>query len=255
MSLDAAVPEVFDQPSLWRIEGAHALGLAAGDMIAVMSPGPAFPAVLHSLESALPPSVNVIVDLGAGAGGVSEWLRRATDASVYAIDPVDGARAAATRTFPFLHVLEGRADHAPLPDSFADVVLLSGVISLMIDLDSTFAEVDRLLRRSGRVAIADLFSNSQKSQCSPPNIFRSVEDITRLLRRHGFTTCSIGFGNATPDAVWAAAAQAVDEWIDAHCVDRVGYAEWNRDRLHLRDHVESGDVIGGCIVARRTSES
>jgi ubiquinone/menaquinone biosynthesis C-methylase UbiE len=254
VSLDAAVPEVFDQPSLWRLEGAHALGLTADDMIAVMSPGPAFPAVLRSLESALPPSVDVIVDLGAGAGGVGEWLRRATDASVYAIDPVDGARAAATRTFPNLHVLEGCADHAPLPDSFADVVLLSGVISLMTDVGCVFAEADRLLRRSGRVAIADLFSNSQMSRCSPPNIFRSVEDVTCMLRRHGFTTCSIGFGDPTPDASWAAVAQAVDEWIDAHCMGRAGYAEWNRDRRHLRDHVESGTVIGGCIVARCTSE-
>jgi ubiquinone/menaquinone biosynthesis C-methylase UbiE len=150
-----------------------------------------------------------------------------------------------------LHVLEGSADDAPLPDSFADVVLLSGVISLMTDLGSVFAEAARLLKGNGRVAIADLFSNSEATRCSPPNIFRSVEDVTRALWRQGFSTCSLGFGSATPDVSWAAAAQAVDDWIDAHCVDRAGYAEWDRDRRHLRDHIESGNVIGGCIVAAR----
>jgi SAM-dependent methyltransferase len=152
-------------------------------------------------------------------------------------------------------VLEGSADDAPLPDGFADVVVLSGVISLMADLSSTFAEVDRLLTRGGRVAIADLFSNCRASRRCEPNIFRSVESVMRTLRRHGFATSSVGCGDAVPDAGWAAAARAVDDWIDAHCVGRVGYTEWVRDREHLQQQVDSGNVIGGCIVARRASES
>jgi SAM-dependent methyltransferase len=254
VSLDAAAPKVFDQPSLWRLEGAHALGLGADEMIAAMSPGPAFPAVLRSLESTLAPSPSVIVDQGAGTGGVSEWLRRATGASVYAIEPAAGARAAATRAFPHLHVLEGSVDHAPLPGACADVVVLSGVISLMTELDPAFTEVDRLLAPSGEVAIADLFSNCDTSWRSEPNTFRSVEDATRTLRRHGLATVSIGCGEAVPDASWAAVAAAVDEWIEAHCTDRAGYGEWTRDRRHLRHHVDSGKVIGGCLVARRASD-
>jgi hypothetical protein len=253
MSLDIEVPRIFDQPSLWRIEAARALGLGADDMIAAMSPGPAFPAVLRFLESALRPHPHVIVDLGAGTGGVSEWMRIATGATVYAIEPEDGARRAARLTFPHVHVLEGRADSTSLPGGSADAVVMSGVVSLMRELGPAISEVDRLLTSSGRIAIADLFSSTATTWCSAPNIFRSVEALTRILHRRGFTAARVGCGDPVPDPTWAAAAHAVDDWIVAHCAHRPGYQEWNADRRHLRDHVHSGNLIGGCLVAMRSA--
>jgi hypothetical protein len=59
-------------------------------------------------------------------------------------------------------------------------------------------------------------------------------------------------GEAVPDPSWAAAAQAVDDWIDTHCAERPGYEKWNADREHLRHHIQAGHLIGGCIVAQRT---
>ena len=255
MALDVEVPRIFDQPSLWRIEAAHALGLGFDDMIAAMSPGPAFPAALRSLHAALTPRPNVIVDLGAGTGGVSEWMRLSTGATVYAVEPEDGARRAARLAFPHLHVLTGRADMTSLPGGCADAVVMSGVTSLMRDLGPAIAEVERLLTTSGRLAIADLFSSTTKTWCSGPNIFRSVEDLTRTLPRLGFIADSVGCGDPVPDPTWAAAAQAVDDWIEAHCANRLGYEVWIADRRHLRDHVRSGNVIGGCLVALRSSSA
>ena len=253
MSLDAEVAQVFDEPSLWRIEAAKALCLANDDMIAVMSPGPAFPAVLHSLEAALAPRPNVIIDLGAGTGGLSEWMRVSTGATVYAVEPQTGARQAAQLAFPRLHVIQGCADSASLPGGSADAVVMSGVTSLLPDIGPAIGEVDRLLTRSGRFAVADLFSSSTKTWCSAPNIFRSVEDLMCTLHLHGFTAVSLGCGDPVPDSSWAAAAKAVDDWIDSHCADRRGYKEWNADRRHLRHHIQSGNLIGGCLVAERTS--
>ena len=252
MSPDADVPAIFDQPSLWRIEAADALCLDDDDMIAVMSPGPAFPAVLRSLEAALVPQPKVIIDLGAGSGGLSEWMRVSTGATVYAVEPETGARQAARLAFPQLHVVKGRADSTSLPGGSADAVVMSGVISLMSDIGPAIAEIDRLLTSSGRIAIADLFSSNTKTWCSTPNIFRSVEDLTRALHRRGFTAATVGCGDPDPDASWAAAALAVDDWIDAHCADRLGYKEWKADRRHLRHHIRSGNLIGGCLVAQRT---
>lgn len=255
MSLDVEVPRIFDQPALWRIEAARALGLGVDDLIAAMSPGPAFPAALRSLQAALTPQPHVIVDLGSGPGGVSEWLRLSTGATVYAIEPEDGARRAARLAFPHLHVLEGRADLTWLPDGCADAVVMSGVASLMSDLGPAIAEADRLLTPSGRLAIADLFSSTTKTWCSAPNTFRSIDDLTRVLTALGFTAASVGCGDPVPHPIWAAAAQAVDDWIDAHCANRLGYDVWVADRRHLRDHVRSGDVIGGCLVAQRSSSA
>ena len=251
MPSTAALANLFDRPSLWRIEAAEALGVEGDDLIAAMSPGPAFPAALRSITSALPPLPTSIVDLGAGTGGVSEWLRAATGATVYAIEPARGARAAAMVAFPHLHVLEGRADDAPLASGIADAVTMSGVISLMSDLGSVLEEVDRLLAPSGCVAIADLFSSGTTSWCSAPNIFRSVEDLTKTLHHHGFSPISFGCGKAIPDPRWCAVAQSVDDWIHDRCHGRAGYREWNVDRQHVRNHVQSGRLIGAYVVAAR----
>jgi SAM-dependent methyltransferase len=222
-------------------------------MIAVMSPGPAFPAALRSLQSALPAVPGIIVDLGAGGGGVSEWLRRTTGSTVYAIEPARGARQAATLAFPDLRVLEGSAEKAPLEDGIATAVTISGVLSLMPHIDPVIREVDRLLARGGRFAIADLFSRDAETWASDPNIFRSVEAVMRKLRHHGFTAASVGCGDPVPDPLWAQAATAVDDWIDAHCADRPGYTEWDTDRRHLRQQIDSGNLIGGCLIAERAS--
>ena len=251
MSISLAVPDVFDEPSLWRFEAAAHLGLANDDMVAVMSPGPAFPAALRSLRSALPIPPRAIVDLGAGCGGVSEWLRIETAATVYAVEPAAGARAVAGRAFPNLRVIDGRADLVPLPDGVADTVILSGILSLMSDVIGVLEEVDRLLGCNGQVVIADLFSSSGGSRRSAPNFFRSVEDLMGTLRRHGFTTTNVGCGAPGPDPSWSAAAHAVDDWIDEHCSSRAGYQQWDIDRRHLRHQARSGAVIGGCIVAVR----
>jgi len=143
VSIDAAAPQVFDGPSLWRLEAAEALSLTHDELVAAMSPGPAFPAVLHSLTAAFETSPNVIVDLGAGTGGVSEWLRLATGAAAYAMDSEHGACRAASHAFPELFVVEGQADAAPMPDGIADAVVMSGVTSLLTDLSPVIAEVDR----------------------------------------------------------------------------------------------------------------
>ena len=244
-------PEIFDAPSLWRIEAAEALGLAADDLVAAMSPGPAFPAALRSLKAALATRLNVIVDLGAGAGGVSEWMRVSTGATVYAIEPAEGARQAAGRAFPSLHVIEGTAASTTLPGGVADLVVMSGVCSLLTDLASEFAEADRLLAPSGHFAIADLFSSTPLTWHSGPNVFRSVEDLSTMLDRAGYTVNDVALGEPVPDESWAAVAEKVDDWIESNCADRSGYAEWVADRAHLRDQIESGRLLGGCIIAQR----
>ncbi len=151
-------------------------------------------------------------------------------------------------------MLEGRADLVPLPGGVADAVTISGVFSLMSDVDLVIDEVDRLLTRCGGVAITDLFSSGAATWRSSPNVFRSVEDLIADLRRRGFTAASVGCGRPTPESAWAEAAEAVDRWIVTHCDDRPGYEEWIADKRHLRHHIESGDVIAGCVVAARASD-
>jgi ubiquinone/menaquinone biosynthesis C-methylase UbiE len=203
------------------------------------------------VAAALPPDSDVIVDIGAGAGGASEWLRLATGAAVFAIEPAEGSRAAAVRAFPRLLVVGGTADHTPLRDAVADAVVVSGVISLMADVDALMGEVVRVLRPSGRVAIADLFARGERGVTAGPNTFRTVDEVTAFLVHRGFTTTSVGLGDPEPDPSWARVAATIDEWMERHCSNRAGYAEWKQDQEHLARQIASGDLIGGCVVAQR----
>lgn len=247
--------DIFDQPSLWRVEAATALGFEGERLIAAVSPGPAYPEALRSLALAFPRQPQSIVDLGAGGGGPSEWLRMISGATVYAVEPAAGARKAARQAFPDLRVVEGRADDAPLPGGVADLVVLSGVLSLMDDIEPVMDEVERLLTASGWVAVADLFSSSSTTWSSGPNTFRSIEDVIRTLRERGFTETSVGVGEPVPDRSWSPVAEAVDNWVDEHCASRAGYEEWQRDRQRLRELAGSGNVVGGCLTATRAVRS
>jgi SAM-dependent methyltransferase len=249
VACEFVAPDLFDQPTLWRVEAATSLGLEGEELIAAVSPGPAFPEALRSLTHTLPRCPRIIVDLGAGGGGPSEWLRVATGATVYAVEPAPGARDAAARAFPDLRVLAGRADAAPLPGGVADVVMLSGVLSLLDDIEPVLDEVERLLAASGCVVVADLFSAGSTTLSTGPNTFRRIEDVEQTLRSRGFVTVSIGCGDPVPDASWSTVAEAVDDWIATHCSDQAGFAAWSRDRRRLQELARAGKLVGGYLTA------
>ncbi len=245
--------DVFDAPSLWRLEAACALDLDGDDLIAALTPGAAFPAVLRSIVGALPVSCGVIVDIGSGSGGASEWIRRTTGATVIAVEPAEGSRAAAVRAFPELHVIGGTAHAVPIRDAVADVVIISGVISLLDDLAPVITEVDRMLKHEGRVAIGDLFSNRDHGVTAGPNRFRTFEEVRQVLARRSLVITSVGLGRPEPQPSWSRIADAIDEWINTNCQRGAGYADWVHDQQHLARQVASGNLVGGCVVAGRSS--
>jgi SAM-dependent methyltransferase len=178
-------------------------------------------------------------------------MRQETGATVIALDPSAGARRAASWLFPALEVMFGSAAATGLETSSVDVVLLTGVLSLIHDVHRVLREAERIVRPDGAVAIADLFASGTESFRSGPNWFRSVEATCSLLRSHGWMIAEVGVGTTRPADTWRHTGERVDNWITSHRSGHPGFESWMDDQLHLRRHIDDGDVIAGCIVARR----
>jgi ubiquinone/menaquinone biosynthesis C-methylase UbiE len=95
-----------------------------------------------------------VVEVGAGNGRMFAHYPRSV-AEVVAVEPDDTLRALAERAAAHapvpVRVVDGDADHLPLPDAAADAVVTSLVLCSVPDQASALAEVLRVLRRGGEL--------------------------------------------------------------------------------------------------------
>jgi SAM-dependent methyltransferase len=66
--------------------------------------------------------------------------------------------------------VEARIDDLPFPDASFDAVISNGVINLSVVKDRVFAEAARVLRRSGRLAVADIVSGKPLKERTRRNV-------------------------------------------------------------------------------------
>ncbi|MCU1504823.1 MAG: Methyltransferase type 11 [Ilumatobacteraceae bacterium] len=243
---------IFDRIGLLKAQAALALGFDRDQRCAATSPGPAFPTVLRTLAGQVPRRDGaVIVDLGAGLGGVSTWLATQTGAQVIAVEPAPGARAAAHALFPDLDIRAGAAEHSGLGDAIADAVVLSGVISLIDDLSALLGEVRRLLRPGGVLGVADMFLDGHGVERSGVNTLRSLHAATDALVRAGFEVTAVGCArDANPDEAWQRRADELQDWLLRHHHDDPAVREWMADQDQLTAWMDGDHVFGACVVGR-----
>lgn len=94
--------------------------------------------------------------------------------------------------------VEGRITSVPLEDGIADCIISNCVINLVPDSEkpAAFAEMGRLLKPGGRIAISDILTRKPLSAGLRNNVALYVgcvagcgsqEDYTRYLEAAGFT--------------------------------------------------------------------
>jgi ubiquinone/menaquinone biosynthesis C-methylase UbiE len=110
----------------------------------------------------------IVVDLGSGSGMDSFLAARQVGEAgrVIGVDMTDAQlakarRLAAEHGFANAEFVDARIEQLPLRDASADVVISNGVINLAPDKTAVFAEAARVLRRDGRLALADIVASSQ----------------------------------------------------------------------------------------------
>lgn len=155
-----------------------------------------------------------VLDLGSGSGLDSLLAARQVGASgrVIGIDMTDeqidkSTRLATEAGFGQVTFERGYIEQLPVPDATADVVISNGVINLAPDKAAVFREVARVLRAGGRLALADIVTES-----------------------------SLPEGVTCDAALWAACiggAAQVDEYLDT--ISRAGFTiETVRNNLEYR---------------------
>src|SRR3954467_7288400 len=129
--------------------------------------GVANPHVLGRLDEGA-----TVLDLGCGAG--TDLLIAAQmvgpEGHVIGIDMTPAMlKVAATSAREMgvgdrVELHQGLIEHLPLPDAEVDIVISNGVIDLVPDKDAVFAEIDRVLKPSGRLQFADVVIHTEVSE-------------------------------------------------------------------------------------------
>jgi len=157
-------------------------------------------AVAASLGCGVPTAVadlhagETVLDLGSGAGAdvLISARRVGPTGRAYGLDMTDEmlelARAnAAAAGAENVEFLKGYIEDIPLPDASVDVVISNCVINLAGDKSRVFAEVARVLRPGGRVAVSDVVADADMDEATRADVALWTGCIAGALTREEFT--------------------------------------------------------------------
>ena len=128
-----------------------------GQAYANSSPHKYGPCLQKLLDLARPTSSDLCLDIGTGAGHTAARLAEHAHA-VYGLDPAEGMRDAASRTYghlPNLQFVPGYSHDTGFPDEMFDLVTARHTLHHHPSVPAFLTEAERILKPGGRLVIVD----------------------------------------------------------------------------------------------------
>jgi SAM-dependent methyltransferase len=181
---------------------AERLGYAPGLLDAIPAEALAsFAGVGHHLDLAAFRPGEKVVDLGSGSGTdvFCAAVLVGESGQVVGVDMTDEQLAKAGRLrdregFSQVEFVEAHIEDLPFDDASFDVVISNGVINLAPAKDRVFAEVARVLRPGGRLAITDIVSGKVLKERTRRDIDLWAACIAGAIPRSQYLTALAAHG-------------------------------------------------------------
>jgi SAM-dependent methyltransferase len=143
-----------------------------------LRPGYAAEAVAWVMEGGGLRPGSVVVDLAAGTGQLSKHLV-ASGVEAIAIEPAANMRAVVEARLPSVRALDGHAESLPLDDGSVDAVVVGNAFH-HFDRDAAFAEIRRVVRRDGTLALFWAWPLEEEE----PRAIPGIEEIYEVVGRY-----------------------------------------------------------------------
>jgi SAM-dependent methyltransferase len=175
----------FDDVAAWTADAVQGLGMSHA--IPATCRGSANPLALAWLAEAceLTPG-QLLLDVGAGAGGPAAWAADHYGARPILIEPMRAACRAAVRVHG-LPVLAAEGARLPLRSGSAGAAWCLGMLCTVQDKAAVLEEIHRVLRPGGSLGLLVVLSERGEPPRAPEgNSFPSRRDLAELLDSTGF---------------------------------------------------------------------
>jgi len=136
-----------------------------------------------------------VVDVGCGPGALTgELARRLGEAHVAAVDPTEQFAASTRARFPLAEVVQAPAESLPFAAGRFDAALAQLVVSFMSDADAGVAEMARVARPGGVVALCMWLGDAEMQLLAAANAAARLvaPDHPANRRARGYRTLDEG---------------------------------------------------------------
>ena len=156
----------FGSYTSWLVDAIEALGLE--DPVPAACRGTGNPSLLTHLADALEVGPGeLVLDIGVGIGGPAAWLARKKNCDVVGIDVMQAAAQGVRRLFPSVSVVVSTTRALPFPTGSFHAAWSLGVVEMIADKPTAFAEMHRVLAPRARLAVYDFVSKSEDLEGAP----------------------------------------------------------------------------------------